>query len=118
MMTLQGFYSHKLLLKCILIFSTLVLVTCTAQRKLYRAKADKVPDNYFVHFQSTTTPAAVKVLVEELRRLDQDTSWFGFHSNVQGIVTKVGYGIAVTMSEEALEYVSCSAQIPLEVSVI
>lgn len=77
-----------------------------AQKKLYRAKTNRVPGHYFIHFQSEATPAAVEVLLEELRKQDQDISQFRFHLNVQGVVTKVGYGIAVTMSEEALEYVS------------
>ena len=79
-----------------------------AQRKLYRAKTNRVPDHYFVHFMNKTTAAAVKALVEELKQLDQDSTPSNFSVNIHGVVSRAGHGFAAAMSKEALDYVSLS----------
>ena len=74
-----------------------------AKRKLHRAKVNRLPGQYFVHFKREVRATTAKAFIEELKQLDRNLT---FSVNVQGVVSRTGHGFAAVMSKEALNYVS------------
>ena len=86
----------------------LLLGSCSAvaRRKLHKAKVDRVPNYYFVHFWPESNRSTIQGVVDELEKLNQDTSHPNFTVTVQRVLREVANGLAVKLSNEALQYVS------------
>ncbi len=80
--------------------------TGIARKRLHRAKAEKVPNCYFVHFKRDTSISEGKQLIDEVKRFNWNSSMPKFSATIQGILTKSGHGFAAKMSDEALKFVS------------
>lgn len=98
--------SLRLLFVTLLFCATMDTVSSSVRRRLHRAKADRVPDHYYVHFRRDTTLAEGKELVDIMNQLDKDIFRPNFTAMIQGVVTKTGHGFAAKLSEDALKYVS------------
>lgn len=77
-----------------------------ARRRLHRAKADKVPDRYYVHFKRETTTVESEELITTIEQFSQDPLMPGFNVVIQGVLTKTGHGFAAQLSNESLKFVS------------
>ena len=80
-----------------------------AKKKFHKAKVNRLPDHYFVHFKREVRTTTAKAFIEELKQLDRNVTLLNFSVNVQGVVSKTGHGFAAVMSKQALYYVSIVA---------
>lgn len=91
-----------------ILFICLLLGSCEAiaRRKLHRAKVDRVPDSYFVHFWRDTNHSIIQGVLDELEELNRDETNPNFTVTLKKLLREAANGLAVKMSNQALQHVS------------
>ena len=91
-----------------LLFLYLELTAVSGMRKLHRAPSDfRVLGSYYVHINPKTNWSSVEELMSKLQRMDSDPKQPEFKARVENRITQAGYGFAATLSNTALQMVSC-----------